>query len=796
MLKNYLIIAFRNLLKQRAFWVVNIIGLSMGLTVVLLLCSYIMKEQNINSQIKDADRLYHLQSVWKDDKMGVTIATTAPLAQKLKEDYPHLVANYYRFHAATSVVTANDKQFKEELQIGDTTLIDMFNFVLLAGSTQDIQHNPDGMVITDEAALKYFGKTDVLGETMEVATSSGGKSKVYTIAGIINMPDENAVTHLMGEQYHFFLPASDMARFNSNITGWNSIYIVSFVELQPDVLPEQLAPPVQMILQTHAPEQISDNLSIKLIPLSDFYFEYNPGARKLVYALRYIVLFILLLVLANFIASLIGATSRRLKESVMRTVLGGSFSSLTMQYFVEVFLISGISLFLAISFYQMALPYFTLLVEKQPFHLAEFSLPAWMLLCTFVLSLSLMLGYLQAYLLSRPSPAQTLKNNISTKARLYRKGLAPRKILTAVQLSIALFLCISTLVVSEQVQYFFQKDLGYDQENLMILTLPRDWSPQGIQAVLTARDQIQQIPGVSHACVSYEIPNGNFGTSAQFKGHGKEGVITVSMPLISIDENYFETYNARLLTGRNLAYEKDDKKVMVNASAVKAFGWSDPIGQQLWVSTEQKAEVVGVVEDFHIAKMDQPIEPVVFQHLSFGYRYMTLRLESHHLSHTIDQVKAAWSELFPGALFSFRFMNDYLADIYQSEIKLRKAARLASALSILILFLGIFNATLLSTAARTKEIGIRKVLGASLSSIYYLFVKDYFLVILISFLASVPLVYAIMQFWLENFAYKAALSPMVFALPCLVILLLVMITVMIQSSKTALTNPSESLRYE
>lgn len=799
MLRNYFLIAYRNLLKYKAFASVNIIGLACGFAVCLLLGSYIMAECNVNQDLKNSERQYIIESEWKEAGLGAPMTTYAPLAKELKEQYPQLVANYYRFHGATAVVSISENAFRESVQIGDAGFHRMYGFELLHGNPDKAGMAPDGAVITEQAAVKFFGRSDALNERIRVETSSGGEYKEYRVTGVLKKTNFNSVINILGDDYNVFLPGEDAARFNADLTNWESIYIVSMLELQPGVTPADLKAPIQQLLDTHAPEAYWDKMTPKLTLLTDYYLSQNEALRSLLLTLTLISLFVLFMAVANFLGSQIGLASRRLKEVGIRKVLGGQQGQISQQFFAESLLQTSLAMVLALTIYQLSQSAFEQFSGREIPGLTEVPVWSWGLIGLLLLLISFVCAVYPITLAAHIPLTSALKNKLQSAGQLYRKGLAPRKVLAAVQLSLAVFILLSTMVISSQVSYFFEADLGYDKERLLVLTLPRDWSEEGLQRITTFRERLEQQGHVRDASVSFEIPNGNFGNRFNFKGSGTNGELEVGMPLFKVDEHYFDTYGVSLREGKTMDPAHENIEVVINQAAAEAFGWENPIGQELWFDPEFKYEVVGVAEDFHIAKLSEKQEPVVFIHpkyFFYTYRYLTVNLEPKQMTEGVEQVRQLWQSSFEAFPFDYAFMDDKLAHIYQAELRLDKATQAATFVVLIILALGIINMTALNITFRTKEIGIRKVLGASMLQLYRRFISDYLLISGLAFMLALPLAYWLLHNWLENFAYRIDVSWWLWMLPLALILFLIVLLVMIQTTKTCLRNPADTLRYE
>jgi len=802
MIKNYFRVAWRHLVRHGFYSILNIFGLAVGIGFTFLIGGYVWSELQVNKTLKDPDRQCILQSKWTDPNMGIELTTVGPLAKTLKEQYPGKVANYYRFDGITSTVSKGEKYFREGVQVGDTTFFSMFDFPVLYGNVRTAFDDPFSVVITAEKAVKYFGRTDVVGEVLSIDNFSGSKHG-FTVTAVLKPLPDNSVTKLtLGIDNGIFVPATCLLTFfGRDMEKWDNQYIVSYIKLQEGVQPKDLAGPMAQLVQEHAPENIRTNLRVSATPLPTYYLESANGLiKKLLYTLSFVALFMLLMAVINFINISVSKSSVRIREIGVRKVLGSLKPQLIFQFVMESVILVFMATVLALILYQAGRPFLSELLGKRIPMFWQFP-PVFMVgVILFILILGFASGLYPAFVLSSLNLVGLLKGTIRIK-----ENIVLRKSLMGIQFATAIIVLISTIVVSKQINFFFSKDLGYDKEYIVSAQLPREWSEQGVQRMEAIRDQFLRMPEIGNVSLSYEIPNGGNRSSFAVYKSGSNISQALSMQSLMTDERYAETYHIPLEAGvffRHPNEMYDSTRVVLNETAAKALGWKDPqdaIGKQVRIGKyDNLFTIYGVTKDFHFGSMQDMIPPFIFMHVKYlkEYRYFSFKLRPGNISSTIETLQRKWQALLPGSAFEYAFMDETLQKMYQTEIQLKKAATAATVLTLLIVLLGVFGLVSLSVYKKMKEVGIRKVLGASVASIVLLFLKEFLVVISIAFLIALPLGYYIMNEWLHNYAYRIGMSPQPFVLSLFIITLMTAALVSFQTLKMALTTSVKTLRSE
>ncbi len=803
MIQNYFKIAWRNLMKRKFYSLVSIFGLSVGITFTLLVGTYIWGELQVNSDLKNVENQYIIQSKWKKSDIGLEITTLAPLAKSLRANFPDLVENYYGFDGITSVVSYGDKTFREDIQIGDSTLLKMYGFKLLFGNPQIALNQPNTMVISSEQAIKYFGKLDVVGKSLTAESNSGSKRN-FTITGVLDKIPLNSITNFISPKLPILMSFVGSNDFwgRQQFFVWNNPYGVGYIELKKGVKPADLIKPMAQLIKTNAPQNLSENLTPYLVPMKDVYLEANNGVvKKTVFTLTIVALFILLMAIVNFVNISIGNSFMRIKEIGVRKMLGGLKGQIIRQFLAESILISLFSLVVSLIMYEIFHPFFGQILNKEIPSLRLIS-PYFYGVC-FLLSLSigLLSGVYPAFILSNLPSIDSLKG----KLKSIKENILFRRLLIISQFTIALFVFVGAVVITKQVNYFFNKDLGFTKESVVTVRTPRDWSPAGIAKMETIRNEFARLKEVSEVSISYDIPNGSPGNSNALYKMGQDSTQAVFVQTLTSDEKYAETYQIPILAGAFFQSKQENYqpfKIVLNESASKVLGFqnpSDAVGKLVRMHyAPQSFTIAGVTKDFHVGSMHKTITPLFFINVkdNIFFRFLSFKIKAGNLPESMAKIEQKWKELMPNSVFEYTFMDDTLQKMYQSEVQLKKASLVATILSIIIVLLGILGMVALSITRRTKELGIRKVLGASSGSIIMLFLKEFVILMAIAIVIAFPLGMMSMNAWLTNYAYRIELNWQTFMYVGFLFCIVIIAFVSFQTYKLALSNPVKSLRME
>jgi ABC-type antimicrobial peptide transport system permease subunit len=492
-----------------------------------------------------------------------------------------------------------------------------------------------------------------------------------------------------------------------------------------------------------------------------------------------------------------------MKEIGVRKVMGGLRKQLIIQFLAESILLVVIATVLALLVYQVSRHYLSDILGKEIPGL--FSYPVYYTLIPIIFAVIIggLAGIYPAFLLSSLKSVDSLKGKLKT----VKENVLLRKSLVGFQFFTALVVLIGALVVSKQVELFFSKDLGYNKDFVISAQAPRDWSEKGVRHMETIRDEFAAMPEIAEVSLSYEIPNGNNARNVRMYKASADSTQAVMTHLLYADGNYAATYSIPVTAGAFLKAENnsyDLSKIVINETQVKALGWKDAreaIGKQVKMEGDPTLySIAGVTRDFHFDSMHKAIQPITFMHIRHrqarAYRFLSFRVKPGNTGEAIAALQKKWQELLPGTAFEYSFMDDILKKLYYSEIQLKKASHTAAVLTVIIVLLGVLSLISLSIQNRTKEIGIRKILGASVPSIVTLFMKEFTAVILIAGLIACPIAYIVMQTWLNDYVYRIELTGQPFLIAIAGLASVTALLIILQTIKAAAANPIKSLRSE
>lgn len=799
MLKSYIKIAWRNLNNNRFYAVINVLGLSVSIAFTMLIAVFIWQQYSVNSALRNNDRQFIIQSEWKDPNMGIAFTSFGALAKELKTNYPNLVANYYRWDGITSNVSFADKHFREGIQVGDSTLLSMYGFSVIDGNPNTALNEPFSIVITDEKALKFFGKTNVAGKKLSIESHSGS-SHDFNISAVIKKPAKNSITFINEDNDNgIFIPMSNASYFNRGVDSWFNIYIVSFIELKKGVTPKDLIKPMEDLIRKNTVKQISANVQPYLVPLNEYYLDGQGGSvRKMIYTLSVIDLFILGMAIVNFVNISISKSTSRLKEIGIRKVMGGQRKHIIVQFLAEAIMLVFFATLLALLLYTISRSLFSSLLGQQILELTAVPITFLIGIIVFIILIGLLAGFYPALLMSSMHSIDSLKGKLGS----IKENILLRKSLMGFQFCTACTVFIGAIIVSQQVSYFLNSNLGYDKDFIVSAQVPRDWTLKGVQHMDALLHEFTSLPAVSKASLSYEIPDGNNGDNVRIWKYGQDAAQAITTVSLKTDMNYASTFGIPILSGSFFSGEKDSLKVVINETSAKSLGWinsESAIGQQLKLDGYNLPfTICGVTKDFHFGSMLTKIDPIIFFNLNYAlqYRFLSFKIKPGNIGNSLNAIQNKWSATFPNAAFDYIFMDDALKHLYRSELQLRTASYIATVLSIIIIVLGVIGLVSLSIHKRTKEIGIRKVLGAPIISILFMFLTEFVKVILVAAAIACPIAYLIMKNWLNNYAYQVSLTVNPFALPILALATLTCIIIAVQTFKSALSNPVDCLRTD
>jgi putative ABC transport system permease protein len=807
MIKNYIKTAFRSLMKNKGFTFINVFGLALGLTTCLLIVFYVFDELSYDQYNLKADRIYRVNNDIKFGGNANTYAVSpAPTAAALKNDFPEIeqVARF-RMRGGNQVKKGNQSIQEDMMVYADNSIFDIFTLPMISGSPVNALTEPHTVVISERIAKKYFNRTNVVGQVLTFNDTS-----LYKVTGVIkNIPKQSHFN------FDFFMAMPGLAESREN--SWLSNNYNTYVLLKPGAnykdleakFPEFMrihaGPMLQRLLHLtfNALEQSGNYFRISLIPLKKIHLESNSVAElsangnvQYVYIFSAIALFILLIACVNFMNLSTARSSNRAREVGVRKVLGSSRKYLIAQFLTESILVTLAGALIAVFAAWALLPLFNQMSGKELIITPQ--IISWLLPALFIIIIVIgcLAGSYPALFLSGFQPIDVLKGKLAAGF----KGGRLRSFLVVFQFAISIFLIIGTLVIYNQLKYIQSKDLGYNRDHVLIV---QNLWRIGNNAK-TFKQQVKEISGVQNATLTGALPTMDYGNSTTYF---KDPVLDQKRAILtqewSVDEDYINTLKIKMIAGRNFSKDMatDSSGIIINEAATKLLNFSNPINQFLYdpannmVTKINKLHIIGVMQNFNFKSLRDNVTPLIFT-LSEDRGALSIRINSNNIPLVLSQIKNEWKKLTPNQQFNYSFMDEDFDALYRSEQRMGKIFISFTSLAIVIACLGLFGLAAYAAEQRTKEIGIRKVLGANLSTIASMLSKDFIKLVIISILIASPLAWWAMQKWLQGFAYRQNIQWWVLVLAGLTAIVIAFITISFQSVRAALTNPVKSLKSE
>ena len=806
MFRNYFKIITRNLWRSKVFSAINIAGLAIGMASCLIILLYLQHELGYDRYNEKADRIMRVtfQGMVQGEKMNEA-SVMPPVAQTLKADYSEVEQATRLRQMGAPVVTYQEKIFRDgEMAYVDANFFQVFTLPLLQGDAETALQQPHTVIITRTTAERYFGSAEPLGKVLRVE----GLDQPLIVTGVAENVPANSHFH-----FDLFISMAGLAEAQSNswMTSNFFTYLVlskgyDYQQLQaklPQVIEKYLGPQMQPSMGMTLAEfrNQGNDLGLFLQPLTDIHLStaivnpLSPGGNiQYIYLFSAIALFILLIACINFMNLSTAGATKRAREVGIRKVMGSARSSLVWQFLIESMVLTAIALGLAVGLIILALPFFNDLLG------IELSInPAthpWLVpgLLAVGLITGVLAGSYPAFFLSAFPPMTVLKGKLTTASQTF--GL--RSGLVVFQFMISVGLVVGTLVVYSQLAYIQNKQLGFDKEQVLVLP---NVGPLG-QKVGVFREQLARDPRVRSISISGYLPAGaSFDNNFFISPEGQPAQIIKTLRY-EVDEQYIPTLGMEIVRGRNFSrdFRSDSAGVILNETAAKALGFGkDALGSSISHSfgagTPRIYRVLGIVKDFHFRSFHEPISPVVMV-LSGTAGNIIVKASSNDLPGLLSTTQAHWNDLTAHAPFLYSFLDERFDNIYRTEQKTGLLLGIFAGLTMLVACLGLFGLAMFMTDQRTKEIGVRKVLGASVAGIVGLLAKDFLKLVGLAIVIASPIAYYLMQRWLADFAYRQEMQWWVFAVAGLAAILIAFLTVGFQSVKAALTNPVKSLRSE
>lgn len=796
MLKNYLKMTLRNIKRHKRYSFINIAGLSVGMTCFVLIMLYVQYELSFDTFHEKADRLYRIIERRPGDiRLGhdYYARTPAHLAPTLLREYPE-VANATRISVfADALIIYRDKSFYNSGIYADEHFFDVFTFPLMQGEEKSALKEPFSLVITEKMAKKYFGDENPIGKTLNIHINN--RSYDLKITGITKKPPENS--HIL---FDFILSIGTLEALpgNRGFLERNYTAYYTYVELQKDFPYKELEQKFPSFIDKYIGKSSKKIYIIQPVKRIHLHSHFNKEISQN-NDIRYIFLFtavgfiILLIACINYINFSTARSTKRAKEICIRKVVGAQRIQLIKQFIGESVLLSIIALIIAIHLIVLILPSFNSFVDR-PIALNFFKNPVFPLaLFGIALFTGILSGSYPALLLSSFQPVKVLKNSFVSGS----KNSMQRNILVVTQFIVSIILIAGTIVIYSQLHYIKNRKLGYNREHIVVVSLKDTELKRNFQTMKTELLRNSEITGVTR---SNQLPIGIHAQSiAQLEGKAGEKV-NMSMYISINDHDFIDTFEIELLSGRNFSREfvsDNTKAVILNETAVKQLDWENPIGKNISVWSIKDGRIIGIIKDFHFLSLHLNIKPLALVLLTPDwYSYLFVRIKTGDIPGTLTFLERTYNKFSLEHPFEYYFLDESFNRMYNTEQKFGSLFIYFSSLALFLACLGLFGLVSFTTEQRTKEIGIRKVFGASISGIVLLLLKKLITLVIISNIIAWPVAYYAMNRWLENFAYRINIGLGIFLISGVIALVIALLTASFHSIKTATANPIDSLRYE
>jgi putative ABC transport system permease protein len=800
MLGNYLKIAFRNFKRQRGYSFITLTGLALGMACCLLIIIYIRHELSFDRFHANADHIYRIVMDATIGSTNVKVPiTNNPLSPTLVKDYPEVNASARIRKISKILVKYEDNQFYESGSLfADTSIFEVFSFPLIKGDPQNALVRPFTVVLTETAARKYFGGADPVGRVLRLDSA-----KDCEVTGVIkDIPLNSHITFDMLISFETLFVDQPQDRDN-----WISAHNFTYLRLHENAVPSDLESKFSAMVEKYLGsrlEAMGGNIRYSLQPLTEIHlhsnlqFEFAPNSSILyVYIFSAIAFFILGLACINFMNLATARSAKRAREVGMRKVLGAERHNLIRQFLGESTIYSLLALLVALILVRMALPVFKTIsgvdLQLGTAHLI------WLipLVIGLILFTGITAGSYPAFFLSAFPPVEVLKGSRLTGTGSKRF----RHVLVITQFVVSITLIIGTWIIRNQILYMKNVNLGFTKEQVLVSNVD---DPKVFRNIDSVKARLKQIPGVVIVAGTDAVPGqGPMATTVGVVPEGFTNEEGILMKAIRADEDYVLALGLELAAGRDFSRDMSTDMqgaFLVNEVAMQQFGWEDPVGRTIKIQglglRGDAVPVIGVVKNFHYASLREELEPICIGIGVGGLDKLVIRVRTENITGLITQLKDIWKEIDPNRPFDFFFLDDFFDAQYRSEERLNRIIASFSGLAIIIACLGLFGLSSFMAEQRTKEIGIRKVLGASIPEVVVLLSRELLVLVGVAVLVAWPVSYFAMNSWLRNFPFRTSRNPWIFLVSGLAALAIAFLTVSFQAIKSASADPADSLRYE
>lgn len=796
---NYLKTAFRNLLRNKVYSLINISGLAIGIAACLLIFLYIITEFSYDKFHEKADRIYRVAINGEISGSFFNVAvSSAAMAEPIVRDFPEVV-DAVRLNDVSQTVyfTYNDKKYFEEGMIyADSSFFDIFSYDVLNGDLKTALNEPYSLVLTEEIARKYFGKENPIGKIIKLNDKQN-----YKVTAVIADPPQNA-------HFHFKIVSSFSTLYKEhgkeNYESWGSLSLLTYILLADGASPEDFEKklPAFFLKYMEDLQTLDVKFEAFLQPITSIHLHSNLMAEaeanssmSYIYTFSAIAIFILLIACINYMNLTTARSIKRAREVGLRKVVGALKKQLIFQFICESIILSLIGFIIALILVEAALPVFNDLTGQE-FGLNLLSKWYFILgMIGMVLFVGFIAGSYPAFYLSSFQPIKVIKGSLSKSSG--KSSL--RNILVIIQFTVSIILIICTGVVYSQLQYIKSKKLGFDKEHIVVLPLRGERLRNKIEVI---KSELLNLSCVDKVTASKSI----LGREIDGTGYIPEGFDENSPWIIftnSVDHDYVETMGMKLIKGRVFSKEfgTDTASIIINKTLMKKLGWEDPLGKKI-ISFRETIEIpltiIGVIDDFHFQSLHDAVEPSLLSFNPSAMRFLSVKLHPGNINSTLETLRAKWNELESSFPFDYFFLDQDLDRLYRADKRMGEIFIYFTIIAIFVACLGLFGLASYSAEQKTKEIGIRKAIGSSVSGIAFMLTKQFVKWILIANIIAWPVAYYYMDKWLDNFAYNIELSDFwwLFVASAVISFIIAVLTVVSQALRAATSNPVEALKYE
>jgi len=825
MLKNYFVVAWRNLIRSRIFSVINILGLAIGLSVCALIYHYVRFEKSYDRFHANADRIFRVALANNTPTgMDATAVNHPAVGPALEKDFPEVEAST-RFVRTTLFVNSMTLSYdepggepltfnEEKMYLADASFLTIFSFPLLEGVAESALKEGRSVVITERTRKKYFGDSPALGKQLNLNRELG-----LTVTGVLKDIPENS--HLQFDVLVSFATLGE--NWGNDVWRWPEFY--NYILLKPGTDAKALESKLPAFVTKYLSDVMQEykwKISMYLQPVTSIHLSSHlkleqdvNGSERTVYFLSLLGGFVLFIAWINYINLSTAKSLERSKEVGLRKVVGASKRQLVVQFFFDALLVNTIAMVLSLLLLFLTMPYFETIVGKDITSvLYQGGLGGYYNVligaALVLIAGTLLVGAYPALLLSSFNPAQVLKGKFYKSS----SGIVLRRILVSFQYVVSIVLISGTITIYRQLSYMQHQDLGYSKDQILVLKSPAVFDSTITNKIDYFKNQVSMLPGVGPLSSSSGIPGqvmGDRNGMRKVNQHQEDNILTFQQ---TIDDNFLKTFDVPLAAGRSLTNtdrfmfeDKDNQnlpvQILINEEACHKLGFANPedaLHEKVLFAMGPKdhlAEIAGVVKNYHQVSLKEGYDPIMYFYPSYEFwRYFAVKARTENLGQTLPALKKIYADAFPHNAFEYFFLDEFFDKQYQGDVQFGTIFGTFTVLAIVIACLGLFGLSVFAVTQRTKEVGIRKVLGASVSAILVLFSSDSVKLLMVSYVVAVPIIYFGGSNWLANFAFHIPIGWQVFVIPPLFLLLISAGTISFVCMKAAIANPTDSLRHE